>query len=202
MIKFKTFIDEMALDLGRTFSPIERYSYTKKRYFDNSKVYPHHGYPISDNKNIEVKVNKTPTSIDYYTNNNDTNETLHMSSIKKHQPTQSLPFVHEEQTKVDRTKSDILPKGYATDFIYNHFKTSNIPLRSSDSQYTTGRDMWKRLVTKALTDGHHVYYHDGSFLHKSTKDNIDSHLSSYFGGNKPHDESFQNKHIILSKTIL
>ena len=57
-----------------------------------------------------------------------------------------------------------------------------------------------RLTHKTLEGGHYVYYHDGHKLHATTPDNIDTHLSSYFGDDRTN--SFDDKHMILSKKNL
>ena len=203
MKTFKEYLYEMALDLGDASEfPFEKKGTRKGIYaFSQSNGFHSNPTPIND---IEVKerthinyTTKEPIT-KYYTNDNKKKETVHASTVITHNPTKQLPFKHDEQTDVIRQKSDSLPHGYATNFIYNHFKNSEHPLRSSSEQFNDGNKMWNKLAHKALDDGHHVYYHDGEALNKSNKENIDSHLKSYFGDSPEHI----NKHIILSKTEL
>ena len=104
----------------------------------------------------------------------------------------------DEQVTVERKRGDELPKGHATNVIYNHFKHSNNPLQSSVMQYDKGHYMWKKLVNKTLNDNLHVYHYDGSKLHKTTKENAEEHLKNSFGKSNDH----YDKHMILSKTEL
>lgn len=194
MISFKQFLNEMAKNLGVPYSFLKQEKY-RKLIFDQSK-----DHDVVDELSDNVKIHKhvDGDTIHYSTNDHAKRETLHRSVIHKRKATKLLSFDHEEQNEVDRIKDDSLPKNYATDFIYNHFKKSDVPLKSSNTQYTKGRDLWERLSKKALTDGHNVYYHDGDKLHKSNADNIDYHLNSYFGDTSEHE----NKHMILSKRPL
>lgn len=194
MKKFKSFLNEMAKDLGSSYSFLKDPQY-RKVLFDHSKD---HKIVDSLSDNIKIHTHIDGDNIHYNTNDHAKQETLHRSVISKKSATKELPFDHQEQNEVDRIKDDSLPKNYAADFIYNHFKHSHLPLKSSDTQYTKGRDLWVKLANRALADDYHVYYHDGKQLHKSTKDNIDKHLNSYFG---PTTE-FESKHMILSKQLL
>ena len=205
MKKFYEFIEEMARNIGEPFSPLDKSEDQRKTMYSTNSNFVHHSYPISDNKSIEltkyVDANKNTT---YSTNDHTNKEVLHYSNIKCHNPTKSIPFEHEEQHTVERVKGDKLPKEYATNMIYDHFKKSNIPLKSSNVQYRTGHNMWRKLAHKALEDGHHVYYHDGTTLHKSTKDNVDQHLDSSFGKEerrygKTISPDYETRHMILSK---
>lgn len=206
MKKFKTFIQEMALDIG-TSSQILDNADNRKRSFNRSKNDPVIKYDTGANHILVHK--KTSTTDDgeketeYSTNNHNTGESLHNASIVTHNPTEKLPFTHDEQTSVNRQRHGELPKGYGTDFIYNHFKNNNIPLRSADMQFSGGHDMWKRLAHKALDDGHNVYYHDSNQLHKSTKENVNTHLKNYYGWTNAKDNTdYANRHMIISKTDL
>lgn len=200
MKNFKSFLGEMARNIGNFTPPIEFYPEIRKKYYQDS-----HEEPIHKDMTDDIKVHKIVSSIDgkpaisYYTNNNKTKETLHKSVVVRHNPNKNLPFFHEENRIIERVKNTKdLPKGYATDFAYEHFKNSKFPLRSSDTQTKHGNSMWKKLTKRALDDNHHVYFHDGEKLNKTNYGNLESHLNSYFDSSDTHE----NKHMILSKTKL
>lgn len=200
MKKFKNFLDEMARNIGNFTPPIEFYPEIRKKYYNDS-----HEEPIHKHVNSDIKVQKIVSSVDnlpavsYYTNNHKTKETLHKSTIVRHNPTEKLPFHHEENRMIERVKnSSDLPKGYVENFTYDHFKNSKFPLRSSNTQTKRGNLMWKSLSKRALDDGYHVYFHDGEKLHKTNHENLNSHLNFYFGQSPEHE----TKHMILSKTKL
>jgi hypothetical protein len=209
MKSYKNFIEEMARNIGdSSYSPIKSNKDVRMQYYKQSILYKHHSYPIAGNKEIEIKHGLDHDGNEvYHTNDNTKKETIHRSVIKTHAPTKKLKFEHQEQKEADRTPDDILPKEYVTNLIYDHFKKSEHPLRSSDSQYLHGHKMWRKLAHKALDDKHHVYYFDGKMLHKSNNDNINSHLDSSFGKSDiirgvPPKINYEHRHIILSKKLL
>ena len=202
MKTFKEYLNEMAMNYGDNESSLGLSKEERKSEYSEHKNDTHHSYP-TENKKIELhkkikKESNGDTTTEYRTNDHSKKETIHRSIIFQNEPTTELPFKHEEQVEVDRKPDSGLPRGYARDVIYNHFKESNIPLKSSISQYIPGHKLWKDIAHRALNDGHHVYYHDGEKLHKSTPKNIDKHLESYFGDSSEH----VNKHMILSKSEL
>lgn len=207
MKKYWEFIEEMARNIGdSSYSPMNLYADHRKKLYNHSLNSTHHKFPIPRNKNIEVFHYKNSDGEDnYVTNDHKSKEALHQSIIKTDETLEKLPFPYQEQNQVDRVKStDVLPKDYAKDFIYDHFKESNLPLKSSDTQFLNGHNMWKKLAHKALNDGHHVYYYDGTTLHKSTKDSVDKHLDSSFGkeerkNGKIISPDYEARHMILSK---
>ncbi len=196
------FVVEMAMDKGSGYSFLTNSGNTRKSEYMAHNMDTHVNHPIVNNKNIELQKTTKElngnTTTQYHTNDHNKKETLHRSIIIHHEPTEKLPFKHEEQSEVDRLNGGDLPNGYARDVTYNHFKNSEYPLRSSDEQFAPGHNMWKRLTNKALNDGHHVYFHDGNKLTKSNKENIDNHLESSFGKG----EEYANKHMIISKKEL
>ena len=204
MKSFRYFIGEMAKNLNPgnvdIDVPLDNLN-TRREYYKISSNMKHYSSP-SFNKDLEVvkhhSIENGEPLIEYHTNNNKTKETIHRSAIITHNPTKRLPFKHDEQVETFRQKDGELPKGYGVDFTYNHFKNNEHPLRSSRDQLIGGNKMWHKLAHKALDDGHYVYFHDGENLHKTTKENIDNHLKSYFGDS----DDYTNKHIILSKTEL
>ncbi len=133
-----------------------------------------------------------------YTNDVELEETIHVSTIELVVSKKDFPFSFEIQTTVNRLKDSTLPKNYATDFIYDYFKKSKYPLRSSHIQLIQGRNMWVRLVKMALNDNYYVYYFDSERLHLANKDNIDEYINLYFG--KGFD--YAKKHLFISKKAL
>jgi hypothetical protein len=208
MKSYWDFIEEMARNIGNyPYSRLNNDREFRLEKYKTDSNYPIYQYDTGDqNVNVTKHIDNNGT-IHYSTNDHSSKEIIHYSNIETHKPTAKLPFRHQEQTMVERIKDNRLPKEYATNFIYNHFKSSNLPLRSSDTQYRTGHNMWRKLAHKALDDGYRVYYHDGSQLNKSNKVNVDKHLDSSFGvetrirGNTlPPD--YEQRHIILSKKEL
>lgn len=188
---------EMANNLGRPVSDMDLPDYRKK-------LYNHH---INSPKiktlshNISLHKLETPNKTEISTLDNDKKEAIHHAIFTNNKKSNNFPFDNQEQSLIERKKnenSSDLPKGYATNITYDHFKGSKLPLRSSDNQTTAGHNMWKKLVHRSLKDNYHVYHWDGSNLHKTTKENADKHLNTYF--NSGHE--FKNKHMILSKTEL
>lgn len=191
---------EMAMNIGRSFSLKEFHgSSGRQSEFKISK-----NDPVIKELTPTLKVHKKKELFRdvYNTNDHSTGETLHTAKFENHSGIKSgIPFKHDVQVSTDRVKSrEVLPKGHATNIAYSHFKHSEHPLKSSDEQYDKGHEMWHRLVHRALDDVHHVYHWDGDKLHKTNKSNAEEHLSKSFG--KKDDNSFENKHMILSKKEL
>ena len=196
MKTFKVYLDEMAVNIGdHSWSELSQPSYRSKMY-DLTKN-NHTIKTLESGAKLHKHIDKNKTK--YTTNDHDNKETLHYSRIEHNDSTKDFPYEHDEQTQVDRVKdSSKIPKGHATDVTYDHFKQSKYPLRTSDTQFRKGHEMWHRLVDKALDDGHHVYHWDGKSLHKTTQENKKDHLSDSFG----QGDNYQHKHMILSKTPL
>jgi len=187
---------EMAKNAGKfSYSRINSNEKYRSSMYPLTKDYPEHT-KISDNVSLHKKEDENSTH--YATLNHDTKEILHHAIVKKNRPSEGIPFEHEEQTIVDRIKNqNDIPKGYATDVIYNHFRNSKFPLRSSGDQYLNGHKMWHRLVDMALEDGHGVYYYDENTKEHTpiTKENKNEYLEKSFGDS----DDFEHKHIILRK---
>jgi len=197
MKSFLEFIYEMAHNIGEhSYSPLKS-ERERKSKFNNSVGDKIHN-KLSDYLIIHKTTNGNSTL--FHTNDHSTAETLHSSLIKHKQSSKEFPFDHIIQEEVDRKPGGILHKGYAVDFLYNHFNDQHLPLVSSETQYRKGHELWRKLVHKALDNGHHVYHWDGSKLHKSNKNNVEQHLNSSFG--KYGDESYANKHMVISKNEL
>ena len=202
MKTYKQFI-EMAVNVGDMSLDL----HTEKRqkaYFEHSKNLPIHASISPD-----VKLHKVETAgrVTYHTNDHKDSKTLHRADFENHKPTDVLPFPHQEQVSVERIHTDKLPKHYAETATYNHIKESNVPLISSTHQTPSGHKLWRGLAKRALDNNMHVYYHDGSALHKSNIYNLDSHLSSYFdpgtnydsSGNLINPSNYEHRHMIISK---
>ena len=138
----------------------------------------------------------------YVTNNHKKKETAHAAQFKTFGPTKQVPVTHIKQIFVEKSDSN-LPKEYASKLTYDHFKSQEHPLVTSDTQYTPGYKSWKKLLHWALVDGHHVYYHDGETLHKSSKETVDEHhKDSYGASSKDKSEKTMLKKMIISKRPL
>lgn len=203
MKTFKNFLNEMARRMNGSY-PVLDDKESRQMYYNEAKNPIHVSYPDPKNKKIELQshmgrdeeTNNQMTV--YHTNDHAKKETIHLSEIYRKPPTKQLPFEHEEQSAVHKYSGGGLPKGYATDITYKHFKESKYPLKSSDLQYEGGHKMWQKMSHKAMDEGHHVYYHNGKELIKSTPETLDKHLNDYYG---KYPENTK-KHMIISKTEL
>ena len=194
---------EMARDIG-SYSRFDNIKY-RKDYYDATK-----NHPITKKLTPDITEHKkcSDNKVVLSTNDHKTGECLYNSSISTRDKDHSPKRI--EQDSVQRAKDSRLPKGYATDKIYEHFKSQELPLKSSDEQMKSGNKMWHRLVHRALEDGHHVYHYDGSNLHKTNKANVNAHLANYYGSDEkrtrfnptPKDNNYENKHMIISKKEL
>lgn len=199
MKTYKELLAEMARDIGRhPYSRIENdRSYPSKKY---DETQPH---PVVGNLNANTTIHRIDVDgkVRNTVNDNSTRKTLYHSVINTNEPTKSIPFKHISQDEVDRVKdTSVLPKGFATDLIYKHFNEQSLPLKSSSTQYHTGRNMWSRLVDKAHHDGKHVYYFDErGNSEKVTPETKEHHMKQYFG---PDDAQFESRNLVLSHTEL
>ena len=156
-------------------------------------------FPIYDKTKTIIINYETKGNIKFmYSNDVELEETLHVSSIELIDSKKESPFVYEIQMNTNRLKDSSLPKNYATDFIYNYFKKSKYPLRSSHSQLIQGRNLWARLVKMALADNYYVYYFDSEKLLLANKGNIDEYIDLYFGKSR----DYEKKHLFISKKPL
>lgn len=198
MKTYKQFIGEMAQDIGSPYSIVNSDIHARKHNYNLTHNDPEHTYQVGV-PGIKVHTKTHGNNIHISTNDHDEKQLIHRSIIKRHNAHEnSLPFDHDTQSEVDRVKGGKLPIGHAKDIIYHHMKNSGVPLVSSKEQFTTGHNMWKDLVHKALDAGHHVYHFDGKQIHKTTKENVHNHLKNSFGK----DEKFKNQHMIVSKKPL
>ncbi|MDD4242718.1 MAG: hypothetical protein PHG08_00260 [Bacilli bacterium] len=201
MKTFKNFMTEMARSVVGDYNILGTRKERNENY-EFGKNGLHIDYPVKDKQHIQLQQtysrNDNEPMISYHTNDHEKKETLHISEIVKKLPTRQLPFEHEEQIAAHKYPNEDLPKGYGTNVVYNHFKNSKLPLKSSDIQYQGGHKMWERLAHRAMDEGHHVYYHDSKELIKSTPETIDDHLQKYYG---KYPEN-KNKHMIISKKEL
>ena len=132
----------------------------------------------------------------YVVNDHANNQTVYLSKIERKESSPGFQHPHIEQSAVDRVKNtDRLPKGFATDFIYDHFNNQSLPLKSSGTQYTTGAAMWERLVNKALADGKHVYATSKDGIRQINDYNKEFVMSTTKSDKDP---AYENKHIVIS----
>jgi hypothetical protein len=204
MKSYLQLIKEMAVNIGRPYSLFDSKPNRLVLYDRHKKDKQHEN--ITDN--IKVHIDKSKfgdnSSTTYTTLDHNKKEALHQTAVNEVEPTKEFPYKHDQQKQVSRqhTKDNSdLPKGHATNVIWNHFLKSKNPLRSSDEQYTEGHKLWHRIVKRALDSGHHVYHWDGNKLHKTTHEVMEDHLSKSFSEEK-YDESTRNKHMIISKKKL
>jgi hypothetical protein len=203
MKTFKQFMAEMVDNIG-----IHEPNVVHNEKNQNTKYHETKSWPIAHNVTDHIKLHKLDADYGtrYVTNDHNKQKTIHVSNFNKNAPTSKIPFAHEEQLDVEKDKHSDLPRGYVTDMVYNHFKHSALPLRSSSTQSEDGHKMWRKLTKKALDDNHHVYYIDGKGITKSDSSNIDDHLDKYFNKDEDYDmddpDKYSNRHMILSKTEL
>lgn len=155
MKTYKQFVQEMAQNIGSPFSMIENIKSYSSNKFQSTKDTP----SVDIGNDLKLHVIHDHNKIRNIVNDHKLGKTVYESNIRYNEPSDRLPFHTIEQVSVDRVKStEKLPKGFATDFIYNHWNSQHRPLISSDMQYTTGRNMWSRLVEMAHKNKKHVTY--------------------------------------------
>jgi hypothetical protein len=186
------FLYEMARNIGKPFSLIENRPGWSKKSYEQTKLLDR----IHDISNgVTVHKKEYGERKDFIVNDHNRKMTLYTSTIITNKPTKFLKNGSIEQVSVDREKdSSVLPKNFATNFIYDHWANQTLPLKSNEMQYTTGHQMWHRLVHRALNDKKHVYMVDNNAIHKVDYGNVNEMLHGSFGK----DSEYENKHLILS----
>lgn len=189
-------LSEMAKSIGpSSHSRIESYPKFKQMTYESAKDLPVHKVV---NSKIKVHIDSSPGKEKFYTIDHNNKELLHMAFLTHHEANDDFPFSHSEQTLVDRVKStDKLPKGYATNFLYDNFLNSGTTLRSSEDQYPNGHKMWKNLVDKAISDGFYAFHYN-SITKKLTPLN-DINKETMFKDSFGNSDDFLHKHLIISK---
>jgi len=186
-------LDEMARLIGSSFSTIEL---NKNNYrnvlFNRSKDWNQIA-TLSPDLKVQHDGDKT-----YHVNDHSNQETLYISQIEHKDTSLGFDHPHIEQTIVDRVKStDRLPKGFATKFVYDHFNSQDLPLKSSSIQYDNGADMWDRLIDRALNDGKHVYATSPNAIERITDNHRKGFLTNATRSNSQ-NPIYENMHIVIS----
>lgn len=173
-------------------------SESRKKVYNYSKDWNLH----SDLGNgiIVVKYSDQDGNTGYRTLDDTTGECIHRSILIKVNGDSQFKFPYHYNDVVERSKhTEKLPKNFVTDFTYNNFKESDIPLVTSRNQLPNGHKMWRRMVDKALNDGHYVYYANKyDPLVPVTHENKEKYLNDYYGN----DMDATKRHMVLSKTKL
>lgn len=118
----------------------------------------------------------------------------HYASFSHSPATKEFPHETIFQNIVDQQPNS--PKGAAREALLHIAANSDIPVRTDKEQTDDGHNMWRKAVPEALNRGLRVYHWDGEKLHKTTDDNMEAHLNSYFG------DGLYQKHMIISKKEL
>lgn len=202
MLSFSEYVSlrEMARDIGESsFSAINNKEGYSELKYEQTKLLPVYK-KISDD--IIAHIDKQPDgNVKIYTNDHKNKKTIHLTHINFEPKSKLFPDGLIRQDLVDRTnKNEYIPKNYATNTIYDYWKSQNIPLRTSDTQYHAGHHMWEKLVDMALNDDKFVYRKDrnSDYLIKIDHGNKKEELENTFG----RGSDFQNDHIILSHSKL
>lgn len=192
MFSFKEYLilSEMARIMGNPFSTLEfnKNHYRKKTYqatkdWNRTSIISD-GLIAHTNEDIHV------------VNDHTAGETLYLSKIEKKNSSPGFNHPHIEQSVVDRIKdSSRLPRGFATNYIYDHFNAQNLPLKSSGTQYTTGAKMWDSLITRALNDKKYVYATSVDGIRQIDSFNKEFLVAATRGVD---DHEFENKHLVIS----
>lgn len=193
MKTFNQFLNEMALNIGNPYSMFHNNANFSLQNFNKTSEHPIVKELLPGIKlHMHIDDNRTEFNV----NDHNTKQSLYRSVIYRNKKNSDIPFNNIEQAQVDRVKStNVLPKNFATDFVYDHWKTQPLPLRSSDQQFTTGRNMWSRLIDKAHLDNKHVFYVDeNQNKHPVTRENKEDMMHNYFGKHDVH----LNRHMVLS----
>jgi hypothetical protein len=194
-----TLITEMAMDIGfESFSRIKSNPEYRKALFQS---YKNHDIVHSVSPTVSVHMRKHSDVTEYATLDHQKQELVHFSQIQQNPSTDAIPFAHDTQKLVDRTPStESIPRWFATKMTYNHFLNSDVPLRSSETQYHKGHQMWGNLVKMALDDGHYAYHfnEDTKKLTRLDHNNMESSVRGSFGKS----DEYERQHLIISKTKL
>jgi len=192
MVGFKEYriLSEMAKLIGSPFSTLE----TNHKGYRNKLFHETKHWSKTQQISPDLHLHHDDENT-YLVNDHANKETLYISSIEKKDSSPGFQRPHIEQTAVDRVKSvDRLPKGFATEFIYDHFNKQALPLKSSNTQFTTGAAMWERLVSRALADGKHVYATSPDGVRKIHDYNKEFVMSTTRG----EEPEYEDKHIVIS----
>ena len=204
MKSYKQYITEMAERGGRSFSMFQIHGEKRQQeLFNASKDFPSSTSEIGEH--LKMHVGKADDGAEWHVLNDHSNQkSLYMMRLIKHPASTQIPHSHIEQTVVDRVKSDeILPKEFATNYLYSTWDKQAMPLRSSDVQYDLGNSMWSRLVDKAFDNNKHVYYVDEHGAKSVvTPESKDSAFSKFYGDPLIDKQPYKQRHLLISHTEL
>jgi hypothetical protein len=187
-------LNEMAIRIPTSDNPLNSENKRKLAFID-TQHYPTHK---DLGNNIHILKMSDGNNTQYVTVDKTNNEVIHQSTISKNSgDTTGVQMTYETQNNVNRQEDNSkLPKGHATNVIYDHFLNSNVPLKSSDTQQEAGHKLWGRLLDKTLDDGHHAYFYNGRNVTKITQETKEEYHKKYFGN----DFDANKKHLLISKT--
>lgn len=175
IILYKKMLSEMTFPIpdvnGGLLTDADKKTYVDNvHHFDFTKTNSMNdlGHFLDGNKHIYVTFsNGTPI------------HTAHIYNHPKH--AHGVPFSHDTQSMVSQ---DIGTRSVAREAMMHHIEHSSVPLISDWGQSGSGHSMWRKFAKESIDRGHHVYMWDGNQLHKSTRDNVESHLDDYYGIDK------------------
>lgn len=161
---------------------------------ENAKVYAEKAVKLSKVNRLsqETTVHSTSNMMNHITVHK--GAAVHSANFGSYEPNQNVPFIHHVQSFVDSVK-DGAPKGTARIVMHMHLNHHNVPLVSDEKQTPAGHEMWKKFARESLDRGNHVYFLNEGKLNKSTAENLDSHLKSYYG-----DGTGFGKRMVVSKS--
>lgn len=200
MLSYSQFLNEMAKRIPSEPGDITSYldvpNASEKLY---SKTAQLKGEDVEGLENTKLHAGQTdPSTRMYILNDHANKKSIFASTIKTMEPNSSVPMKHIMQTEVSTKRDSGVPKGFGTNFIYNAWSKQPHPLASGIEQHDAGRDMWKRLVDRALDSGNKAYYMEPNNKVEINHQNKDELINRYFGDTEEHKQ----KHLVLSHTTL
>ena len=187
-------LEEMAYssDDGAAFSKMKSPTHREALFYGTED---HH--IVSEHGDLKLHRHTKGNETKYTLLDHKKEEAVMQSTIIHHKAgVRDMPFDHDEQTFIDKQKDH---PAKAWEHTYNHFKSSERPLTSSDVQTHQGKQLWHRMTHQAIQDGHHAYYrNEHGKMTKLTLDNLDAHVRKYHGNKFEHG----SRNLILSKKEL
>lgn len=188
------YLMEMALDIGANTNPrISTDRDLRRQMYSKTKELP----SVDIGSTHKVKIFENRSKITYVTPDTKTGEVNHVSKFSKEDGDQEgdFSFPHLVQFDVAKNKNSDIKTDHVQNVMFHAMDKTDLPLKSDSRQYTGGHGLWKRFARTALDRGYHVYRTSGENVYPLDRQNIESHLDSYFGA-YPDSET---NHIVVSK---
>lgn len=168
-----------------------RPTYSKEQY-DKAKSLPLER-TITDGIDMVKETNQN--GIEYHTIDHRTQKGIHRTAIVKN-GIREIKIPHEELRVSDKVEDAELPRNYATDVAYNHFKNSEFPLASSETHSRLGHQSFLRLANRAMDEGHYAYHVKCGTYKELSREELSPNIALGKGN------EYFSEHLLLSKSRL